>query len=50
MAKQVRHRGGAVNSILPTAIEGAGVFTEGAQAEFRDFINPFLYATGGNDG
>jgi 3-oxoacyl-[acyl-carrier protein] reductase len=32
---------GAVNSILPTAIEGAGVFTNGVADEVRDFVRSF---------
>jgi hypothetical protein len=30
-----------VNSILPTAIEGAGVYGDGVKREFRDFIESF---------
>ncbi|MGO1070699.1 SDR family NAD(P)-dependent oxidoreductase [Lysobacter sp. CA199] len=41
LAKEIGHRGVTANSILPTAIEGAGVFSEGVNAEFRDFIKSF---------
>jgi 3-oxoacyl-[acyl-carrier protein] reductase len=41
LAKEIGQRGVAVNSILPTAIEGAGVFSAGVDAEFRDFIKSF---------
>jgi hypothetical protein len=33
--------GVAVNSILPTAIEGAGVFTSGVAGEVREFVQLF---------
>jgi hypothetical protein len=38
LAKEIGHRGVALNSILPTAIEGAGVYGDGVQPEFREFI------------
>jgi hypothetical protein len=31
----------AVNSILPTAIEGAGIYTENINPRFQDFIRSF---------
>ena len=33
-----RLRGVTVNSILPTAIEGAGVYTEGASEDVMQFV------------
>lgn len=41
LAKEVAYRGVAVNSILPTVIEGAGVFTNGVAGEVRDFVRSF---------
>jgi 3-oxoacyl-[acyl-carrier protein] reductase len=41
LAREIGHRGVAVNSILPTAIEGAGVFTEEVRPEIREFIKSF---------
>ena len=41
LAKEVGNRGVAVNSILPTAIEGAGVFTSGVADDVRDFVKSF---------
>ncbi|MER8550774.1 SDR family oxidoreductase [Mesorhizobium sp. M0976] len=41
LAKELGHRGVAVNSILPTAIEGAGVFTDGVRSEVREFVKSF---------
>lgn len=41
LAKEVGHRGIAVNSIIPTAIEGAGVFTEAVDPAFREFVRSF---------
>jgi 3-oxoacyl-[acyl-carrier protein] reductase len=38
---EIGHRGVAVNSILPTAIGGAGVYGDGVKAEFREFITSF---------
>jgi 3-oxoacyl-[acyl-carrier protein] reductase len=38
LAKEIGKRGVTVNSILPTATEGAGVSTNGARPEVRDFI------------
>jgi 3-oxoacyl-[acyl-carrier protein] reductase len=41
LAKELGSRGIAVNSILPTAIEGAGIFATEVSAEFRNFIKSF---------
>lgn len=41
LAKEIGHRGVTVNSILPTAIEGAGVHTDGVSADLRNFIKSF---------
>ena len=41
LAKEIGHRGVAVNSILPTAIEGAGLFTNSVRPEVRDFVKSF---------
>jgi 3-oxoacyl-[acyl-carrier protein] reductase len=41
LAKEIGHRGIAVNSILPTAIECAGVFTHGVGEEVRDLVRNF---------
>lgn len=41
LAKEIGARGVTVNSILPTAIEGAGVFTDKVAPEFREFIKGF---------
>jgi len=41
LAKELGARGIAVNSILPTAISGAGIFTEKVQPEFMEFIKSF---------
>lgn len=38
LAKEVGHRGVTVNSILPTAIEGAGVYTTGASERVRELV------------
>ncbi len=38
LAKELGARGVTVNSILPTAIEGAGVFTAGADDSVREFV------------
>jgi 3-oxoacyl-[acyl-carrier protein] reductase len=38
LAKEIGYRGVTVNSILPTATEGAGVSTDGARQEVRQFI------------
>jgi 3-oxoacyl-[acyl-carrier protein] reductase len=38
LAKELGHRGVIVNSILPTAIEGAGVYTTGASDRVREFV------------
>jgi hypothetical protein len=37
LAKEIGHRGVSVNSIVSTAIEGAGVYGDGVSAEFRKF-------------
>jgi 3-oxoacyl-[acyl-carrier protein] reductase len=41
LEKEIGHRGVSVNSIVPTAIEGAGVYGDGVSAEFRNFIKSF---------
>jgi 3-oxoacyl-[acyl-carrier protein] reductase len=41
LAKEVGGRGVTVNSILPTAIEGAGVFTGGVPDEVMQFVRSF---------
>ena len=41
LAKELGPRGVAVNSILPTAIEGAGVFTDGVSDEVLEFVRSF---------
>ena len=41
LAKEIGHRGVAVNSIIPTAIDGAGVFTDGANAHIHDWVKSF---------
>ena len=41
LAKELGPRGVAVNSILPTAIEGAGIFTSEVSTDFRNFIKTF---------
>jgi 3-oxoacyl-[acyl-carrier protein] reductase len=41
LAKEIGARGVTVNSILPTAIEGAGVFADQVKPEFREFIKSF---------
>lgn len=41
LAKELGARGVAVNSILPTAIEGAGVFADEVKPEFVNFIRSF---------
>jgi 3-oxoacyl-[acyl-carrier protein] reductase len=41
LAKELGARGVAVNSILPTAIDGAGVFTAGATDQFLEFVRSF---------
>ncbi|MEJ0085202.1 MAG: SDR family oxidoreductase [Pseudomonadota bacterium] len=38
LAKEIGHRGVTVNSILPTATEGAGVFTSGVRPEIREYV------------
>lgn len=38
LAMEIGHRGVAVNSIIPTAIEGAGVFTDSVDQKFRDYV------------
>lgn len=38
LAKEIGVRGVTVNSILPTAIEGAGVFTDGVRDEVMQFV------------
>jgi 3-oxoacyl-[acyl-carrier protein] reductase len=41
LAKELGPRGVAVNSILPTAIEGAGVFTAGVTDQVLEFVHSF---------
>src|SRR5439155_5208884 len=41
LAKEIGHRGVAVDSILPIAIEGAGVYGDAVKPEFREFIKSF---------
>jgi 3-oxoacyl-[acyl-carrier protein] reductase len=41
LAKEIGHRGVAVNSILPTTIDGAGVFTGGATTQVREWVESF---------
>jgi len=41
LEKEIGHRGVSVNSIVPTAIEGVGVYGDGVSAEFRNFIKSF---------
>ena len=41
LAKELGPRGVAVNSILPTAIDGAGVFTDGVTKQVLDFVHSF---------
>jgi 3-oxoacyl-[acyl-carrier protein] reductase len=41
LAKEIGSRGVTVNSILPTAIEGAGVYTEGASEDVMQFVRSF---------
>jgi len=41
LAKEIGHRGVAVNSIIPTAIEGAGVFADGVDPVFLEFVRAF---------
>jgi NAD(P)-dependent dehydrogenase (short-subunit alcohol dehydrogenase family) len=41
LEKEIGHRGASVNSIVPTAIEGVGVYGDGVSAEFRNFIKSF---------
>jgi 3-oxoacyl-[acyl-carrier protein] reductase len=38
LAQEIGRRGVTVNTILPTAIEGAGVYTEGASEEVMQFV------------
>ncbi len=41
LAKELGSRGVAVNSILPTAIDGAGVFTDGVTDQVLQFVRSF---------
>lgn len=41
LAKELGSRGVAVNSILPTAIDGAGVFTAGVTDQVLQFVHSF---------
>lgn len=38
LAQEIGRRGVTVNTILPTAIEGAGIYTEGASEEVMQFV------------
>ena len=41
LAKEVGHRGVTVNSVLPTATDGAGVSTGGARPQVIDYIRQY---------
>ncbi|MDQ3908989.1 MAG: SDR family oxidoreductase [Thermoproteota archaeon] len=41
LEKEIGHRGVSVNSIVPTAIEGVGLYGDGVSAEFLNFIKSF---------
>jgi 3-oxoacyl-[acyl-carrier protein] reductase len=41
LAKELGHRGVTVNSILPTATEGAGIFGQGVDASYRDAVKSY---------
>jgi 3-oxoacyl-[acyl-carrier protein] reductase len=41
LAKELGHRGITVNSVLPTATEGAGVSTEGIRKSVREYLARF---------
>ena len=41
LAKEVGHRGVTVNSVLPTATDGAGVSTGGARPQVVDYIRQY---------
>jgi 3-oxoacyl-[acyl-carrier protein] reductase len=41
LAKEIGARRVTVNSILPTATEGAGVSTDEVRPQVREFIRPF---------
>lgn len=41
LAKELGPRGVTVNSILPTAVEGAGVFTDGVSDQVLEFVRSF---------
>lgn len=41
LAKELGARGVTVNSILPTATEGAGVFTDGVRHEVAEYVRSF---------
>ena len=41
LAKEIGHRGVTVNSIIPTAIDGAGVFTDGANSHVHEWVKSF---------
>lgn len=41
LAKEVGHRGVTVNSVLPTATDGAGVSTDGARPQVVDYIKQY---------
>jgi 3-oxoacyl-[acyl-carrier protein] reductase len=41
LAKELGQRGVTVNSILPTATEGAGIFGQGVDASYRDAVKSY---------
>jgi 3-oxoacyl-[acyl-carrier protein] reductase len=41
LAKELGRRGVTVNSILPTATEGAGIFGQGVEASYRDAVTAY---------
>jgi 3-oxoacyl-[acyl-carrier protein] reductase len=41
LAKELGHRGVTVNSILPTATEGAGIFAQSVNASYRDAVKSY---------
>jgi 3-oxoacyl-[acyl-carrier protein] reductase len=41
LAKELGSRGVTVNSILPTATEGAGIFGQGVEASYRDAVKAY---------
>jgi 3-oxoacyl-[acyl-carrier protein] reductase len=41
LAMELGHRGVTVNSILPTATEGAGIFGQGVTETYRDAVKSY---------